>query len=74
MRLLAFLMVVACGDSIDKVEWTPAPADRSTVLQGEDLETFCRSQERQPGWTCEDFANCETSHATDGAAECHTRS
>ncbi len=74
MRALALLLVVACGDPIDKVESTPPPADRSTVLQGEELATFCRSQERQPGWTCEDFANCETSHAADGAAECRPKS
>lgn len=72
MRALALVLVIACGNSVDKVE-TPPPADRSTVLQGEELEAFCRSQERQPGWTCDDFANCETAHAADGAAECHTK-
>jgi hypothetical protein len=66
MRALGLLLLVACNNSIDKVEWTPPPADRSTVLRGEDLEEFCRSQERQPGWTCDDFANCETAYERDG--------
>jgi hypothetical protein len=76
MRALALLMLVACGDSVDRVDWKPAPADRSTVLQGRDLEEFCRAQEREPGWTCDDFTNCETAHELDGvvATFCRAKS
>lgn len=74
MRALAFLLLVACKSEIEKVEWTPTPADRSTQLQGEDLEQFCRSQEREPGWTCDDFTNCTTEHQIGGSVECRSKS
>ena len=66
MRALVLLALAAC-QSEPKQEQKPVPADRSIELRGAALETFCKDQERMPGWTCDDFANCET--VTEGTAQ-----
>ena len=71
MRALLILVALAACQSEKPADSKPVPADRSTTLTGDALETFCREQERVPGWTCDDYANCVTvaGHTT----ECHAR-
>lgn len=60
--LLFVLALTACGKStVDEDHWKAGPSDRSLQFHGSILDEFCRAQEREPGWTCDDYEACETS-------------
>ena len=73
MRGLMLVLALAACQSKPSEEWTPPPKDRSTVLQGDSLDAFCREQEREPGWTCDDYENCETVNSVDSTVTCRAK-
>ena len=74
MRALLIILALAGCQSKPDQDWKEIPADRSTVLQGDALDEFCREQERKPGWTCDDHEKCETVNTVDARVTCRAKS